>query len=1106
MAVGLAAVAVAGVASPAPAAPPSRGDAAPHLVLLRNGGDTPARAQRHTARVGGQVLRVFERVVAGYVAQLTPDQSRRLAADPDVVAVEPDHPVALAGQELPTGLDRVSNPHSSGNTALELGIDGRDDLRVDSDLAVLDTGVDGAHPDLHVVGYTDCTSVPCRDGLHGDPNGHGTHVAGIAAARDNGIGTVGLAPGARVWSIKVLKADGTGALSSVVAGLDWILARSDTIDVANLSLVCSCDSPTLRAAVTRAAGSGLTIVAAAGNQAVDAARIQPASLPEVLAVSALADFDGMTGGHGSPSCRFDVDDTLADFSNHGTVIDLAAPGVCIRSTWPGAGYRVLSGTSMAAPHVAAAAALLTSSAEFRGRPDLVRSALLAAGTDHWLDESGDGVQEPLLDTSSLIPHMLPAAPVVQLSIGDAWVQEPAAGTTAVARLPVRLSRALPAGLSITVEARTYDGTARAGSGDFSPMAQRVLFPPGEVERVVEVTVHGDNAAEDVEFLRVVLGEAPGATVVDAIGVVQIVDPVGLPALSVDDVTVVEPRAGQAPAIATLRLDRPVAGNQVVTATVTAVGGTARSGEDFSATTSVVTFTAGQTAATVSVPILADLLPELDESLTLKLSSVAGAVLADNVGTVTVLDRDGPLTASVSDAWARESDPHGLQFDIVLSRPPGPGQTVSVTAATAAGSAKAPGDYATVAPRRVEFNAGETVKVVTVPLIDDAVQESDETMSLRLSSPAGVQLADASGTGRIGDDDGRVPLRPPPALSVSDVRVLEPDDGQQVEAAVTLSLDYSSASPVSVDVSTGSAADSAVAGIDFVAVPRTRVTIPAGALEATVPVTVLGNDRRDGHRTFTLQLSTPSQALLADSVGTITVADPAGPLQVAAGNARVQEGQPGDTPQAIVQLTLSHPVASGQAASVQVSARSGSAVIGRDTAPFPTSRVHIPAGASSVDVPVPITGDDEREGLESLSLVLSSPAGLVIADATANVVIIEHEGPLQAAVADVEVEEGHDGTQLATVTVQLDAAPAAGQTVSVPLLGTTDVTASLGADHRGVQPTLLVFSEGISRLTFEIQVIGDLSPESDETYQIRLGTASGGVLTDDRAVIRIHDDD
>ncbi len=309
--------------------------------------------------------------VQGFSASMSAAQVDILRHDPDVAIVEPDYVVTAFAQSNPTGIQRIgalTHPVAKIN-----GID----ERVDVDVAIIDTGIDLDHPDLNVVANKNLINASQTGD---DDNGHGSHVAGTVAALDNDIGVVGVAPGARLWAVKVLDAQGSGAMSTIIAGIDYVTTNAAQIDVANMSLGCECTSAALNEAIKRSVQAGVVYVVAAGNSAKDAKNYSPANHPDVITVSAIADFNGQAGGGASATCRSDVDDTLADFSNFGAVVEIAAPGVCINSTYKNGGYAVLSGTSMASPHVTGAAALYVA---INGKPAnatgvvAVRSALIA---------------------------------------------------------------------------------------------------------------------------------------------------------------------------------------------------------------------------------------------------------------------------------------------------------------------------------------------------------------------------------------------------------------------------------------------------------------------------------------------------------------------------------------------------------------------------------------------------------------------------------------------------------------------------------------------------------------------------------------------------------
>lgn len=235
-------------------------------------------------------------------------------------------PAPAPAQALPWGIDRIDAElvWPTGNSA--------DPIKV----GIIDTGISLSHTDLAANIKGSYNAINTRRSAN-DDNGHGSHVAGIVAAIANTIGVVGAAREADLYAIKVLSSSGSGYLSDIIEGIDWAIVRD--LDVINMSLGTATDVQSFHDAVIRANDAGITIVAAAGNNG--GAVNYPGAYPEVIGVSAT-----------------DSTDAIASWSSRGPEVDLAAPGVSIYSTYKGSGYATLSGTSMAAPHVAAAAALL----------------------------------------------------------------------------------------------------------------------------------------------------------------------------------------------------------------------------------------------------------------------------------------------------------------------------------------------------------------------------------------------------------------------------------------------------------------------------------------------------------------------------------------------------------------------------------------------------------------------------------------------------------------------------------------------------------------------------------------------------------------------------
>lgn len=390
------------LAAPAGAVQAANPEAKPYIIVFKDtvkaAAVAPALEQAYELEPGF----IYEHALKGMSALVPEGRLNALQHDPRVSYVVEDMERSIDTQSMPTGIQRIF-----ANTNPEIGINGVDDTRVDVDVAVIDTGVDFQHPDLNVVGGVNCTTsifyATCKAGGD-DDHYHGTHVAGTIGAIDNGIGVVGVAPGARIWAVKVLNKNGSGYSSWIIAGIDWVAANAATIEVANMSLGGSGFSQAEYDAIQGAVNKGVAFAVAAGNSDADARNYSPGGFNNVLSVSALADFDGAPGGLGTPTCRSDQDDTLADFSNWGPEVDIAAPGVCILSTYPieQGEYGTISGTSMASPHVAGALALLASVNNPNNAADVnnLYNQIKATGNFNWTDDSGDGIQEPLLDVSN----------------------------------------------------------------------------------------------------------------------------------------------------------------------------------------------------------------------------------------------------------------------------------------------------------------------------------------------------------------------------------------------------------------------------------------------------------------------------------------------------------------------------------------------------------------------------------------------------------------------------------------------------------------------------------------------------------------------------------
>ena len=360
-----------------------------YLVMLRDHTLAEAAVRRAAAeltrRHGGTVSRAFASTVHGFSAQMTGTEAGRLAADPAVEYVQQDQRVSLTGTQVAPpswGLDRIdqrslplSNSYTYPSTAATVHA------------YVIDTGIRITHQDFGgraQYGYDAVDNNTVAD----DCNGHGTHVAGTIGGTSYGV-----AKQVRLVAVRVLDCTGWGTDAQIVAGIDWVTAHAARPAVANLSLGGSVD-PAIDDAVAGSIAAGITYVVAAGNSHADACQTSPARVPSAVTVGAT-----------------DRTDTRASFSNYGSCVDLFAPGASITSTYKtsDSATAVMSGTSMATPHVTGAAALLLA-ANPNLTPQQVRDALVNNAVPGAVADAGPGSPTALLDVAPPAP-VAPRAPV-----------------------------------------------------------------------------------------------------------------------------------------------------------------------------------------------------------------------------------------------------------------------------------------------------------------------------------------------------------------------------------------------------------------------------------------------------------------------------------------------------------------------------------------------------------------------------------------------------------------------------------------------------------------------------------------------------------------------
>jgi subtilisin family serine protease len=344
-----------------------------YIVVLAPGEDGDAIGPEAARTYGGRLQRVYRAALKGFSIRLSPAAAERLADDPRVLFVEEDAVVEVEQSAATWGLDRIDQRLLPLDGLAHLGASGSDASGLGVDVHVVDTGIRVTHQEFggrafNAGDFVDDDENPSTDAGNDDAipgvpdgddcHGHGTHVAGTI-----GGATYGVAENVRLYGYRVFNCTGTGSVSKLLTALDTIALQSLRPAVVNLSL-SSEPSDAIDEAVRNGIAAGIVVVAAAGNSNYDAQYYSPARVEEAITVGATA-----------------ANDTRASFSNFGAVVDLFAPGMSVLSAWRSSNTATqsLSGTSMAAPHVAGAAALYLERNPL-STPEDTRNALVTSAT------------------------------------------------------------------------------------------------------------------------------------------------------------------------------------------------------------------------------------------------------------------------------------------------------------------------------------------------------------------------------------------------------------------------------------------------------------------------------------------------------------------------------------------------------------------------------------------------------------------------------------------------------------------------------------------------------------------------------------------------------
>ncbi len=575
-----------------------------------------------------------------------------------------------------------------------------------------------------------------------------------------------------------------------------------------------------------------------------------------------------------------------------------------------------------------------------------------------------------------------------------------------------------------------------------------------------------------------LSSPSGTVIEDSQGIGTIVDNDAQPSLSINSVSITEGDSGTTNAVFTVTLS-PVSG-QSVTVDFNTVAGSATAGADFTATAGALTFAAGQSQLQITVSVTGDLAAELDETFQVELSNAVNAAISASPGIGTILDDEPRL--SIGDVTIVEPDSGSANAIFTVTLTETSTNAVTVVFSTANGTATDGSDYQGVSSGTLTIAAGSTTGQITVQVLGDLIEESDESFFVNLSNAANATIGDSQGQANILDNDR--------GISINSITVTE-GNGGSLSAVFTVTL--SQASGVSTTVAFATSNGTATAGTDYTTASGT-VTFAPGQTARTITVQVLGDTLNENDETFNVTLSGAVNGVIQQAVGVGTIADNDPLPQLSINNVSVVEGNSG-TVNAVFAVTLN--AASGREVTVAFATASGSANGADFTATSGT--LTFAAGAVLRNVTVPIVGDTADEPSETFTVTLSNAVNATLPAGPATGTILDDDTII--SIADTTVTEANAAVN-AVFIVSLSR-PAG---VAIPVsFNTTAGTATLGADFTSASGTI-VFSPGETARQITVSVASDFLDEANETFNVNLQLAgNAGQFGDNVGVGTILDD-
>jgi hypothetical protein len=706
-----------------------------------------------------------------------------------------------------------------------------------------------------------------------------------------------------------------------------------------------------------------------------------------------------------------------------------------------------------------------------------------------------------------------------VSINDQSITE---GDTGEQQMTFTVTLSAPAGLPVTMNYATINGTATSGA-DFTAGAGTLTFATGETTKTITVPILGDTTQEGNETFTVSLTNVANATVTKANGTGTIIDNEIPPvAVAIGDATVTEGNSGAVNMIFTVTLAE--ASTAEVSVNFATSDGTAIGAVDYTSLNGTLTFAPGETSKTVSVSIFGDTIFEANETLNVTLSGGLGVLIQDGTGVGTITNDDVAPSISIADVTANEGHNIALNAVFVVSLSAPSGVQVDVNYATVGQTATAGVDFTAVSGT-VNFLPGETTKTILVPILSDTIEDAGETFAVNLSNASVGTIVDGTAIGTILDppddlvrirlvatDSTGAPITNVLAGEEFFVEVYVQDRREDPEGVFQAFLDIfypetivQADAPIQFgeDYANDRRANLAVPGVIDEAGAADGIT-PLGPSERLLfraPFTALSN----GVARF---VADPADDQVFNQVLVFGSDDPIDPSQVLYEGTVIQVGPPPtvsindvtivEGSEAVFTITLSNTTLSD--VTVDFTTANGTATAPDDYLAQMGSVTFEAEGALTKEVRIPVVADGIEEEDETFFVQLTGATGVPITDNEGIATILAT--PPSLSITDVEITEGNSGETEAVFTVTLSKEPELPVTVEYSTVG---LSATSGIDFQPANG-VLTFAPGETTKTITVIVNGDLADENNEEFEVVLSNQTNALIAKGSGIGTIFDDE